>query len=61
MNKFQKNFIDFRVKRNLTQKDVAHILETTQGTISKIERGYLIPRSDLYDRLLRKENHTRKK
>jgi len=56
MNQAQKIFINYRNKLKLTQDEMAKVLGTTQGTISKIERGDLIPRSDLTLKILKKQD-----
>ena len=60
MNQAQKIFIDYRKKLKLTQDELARVLGTTQGTISKIERGDLIPRSDLTLKILSKQQLLKK-
>ena len=60
MNQAQKIFIDYRKKLKLTQDELAKVLGTTQGTISKIERGDLIPRSDLTLKILAKQQLLKK-
>lgn len=48
-----------RMSRGLTQTDLAHAVETTQGRLSKIEHGFFVPPDDLLARLARELNYPR--
>ena len=48
-----------RMSRGLTQTDLAHAIETTQGRLSKIEHGFFVPPEDLVERLARELKYPR--
>ena len=54
MNTAQKIFLDYRKKTGMTQVEMANAFGISQGNISKIERGLLIPNADIVLRILDK-------
>ena len=55
MRNAKQIFIDYRKKTGLTQAEMAKAFGTSQGNVSKIENGELIPNADIVLRILSKD------
>lgn len=52
MNKFGENLKKFRKEQGLTQKDLAEILDSSNTTIYRLERGVRNPKYSFLEKLL---------
>ena len=54
MNQAQKIFTDYRKGAGLTQLEMANVFGISQATVCKIEKGIVLPNSDIILRILDK-------
>ena len=54
MTQAQKIFSDYRKVTGLTQKEMANAFNISQSTVCKIEKGIVLPNSDIILRILDK-------